>query len=164
MKKLQKKSESGFTLIELMVTVAIVAILASVAIPSYKDHVERSKVTEAISNLSSGRVKMEQWFLDNRSYMPITSVSPPLHPLCPNFGTDNTANFTGSKFFTYTCSVLTPTTFTITATGVANQGMGGFSYTIDQSNVKTSAFVSPASDNGWVGSATCWAVKKGGIC
>lgn len=150
MKKLRSNSETGFTLIELMVTVAIVAILASVAIPSYKDHVERGKVSEAVANLSSGRVKLEQWFLDSRNY----STS----PVCVN------GYFSDAKYFTYACSNLTATTYTITATGVASKGMGGFSYTINESNTKASTFTSPASDNGWIDTATCWSVKKGGQC
>ena len=144
------KKQAGFTMIELIVVTVIVAILASIAIPSYQDHVERSKVAEAIANLSSGRVKLEQWYLDSRTYA--TS------PVC------GSGFFSEAKYFTFSCSNLTATTYTLTATGVATKGMGGFTYTIDQSNVKTSSFTSPASDRGWVGVATCWAVKKGGQC
>ena len=52
----------GFTLIELMIAVAIVAILAAIAIPSYSEYIRRSRITEAISALSGMRVKMEQFF------------------------------------------------------------------------------------------------------
>ena len=58
----------GFTLIELMVTVAIAAILASVAIPMYRDYVIRSRIIDATSKLSDFRVRMEQYFMDNRTY------------------------------------------------------------------------------------------------
>ena len=58
----------GFTLIELMIAVAIIAILAAIAIPSYSDYVRRSRITEAMSALSGMRVKMEQYFQDNRTY------------------------------------------------------------------------------------------------
>ncbi len=59
---------SGFTLIEMMITVAIVAILASVALPSYSEYVLRSKTEEATSGLAELRVRMEQYFQDNRKY------------------------------------------------------------------------------------------------
>ena len=54
------KRSRGFTLIELMITVAIIAILAAVAIPSYGEYVRRGRVTEAVRALSGMRVKMEQ--------------------------------------------------------------------------------------------------------
>src|SRR5690606_1858627 len=58
----------GFTLIELMITVAIIAILAAVAVPSYQDYVRRGKVTEATATLAQFRIKMEQYFQDNQTY------------------------------------------------------------------------------------------------
>ena len=58
----------GFTLIELMITVAVIAILAAIAIPAYGDYVRRSKITEAASSLSDMRNRLEQYFLDNRQF------------------------------------------------------------------------------------------------
>ena len=63
------RRHQGFTLIELMIAVAIVAILSAIAIPSYTEYVQRSRIIEATSTLSSMRVKMEQYFQDNRSYV-----------------------------------------------------------------------------------------------
>ena len=58
----------GFTLIELMFTVAIMAILAAIALPSYSDYVRRGRLTETLSAMAGMRVKMEQFFQDNRTY------------------------------------------------------------------------------------------------
>lgn len=133
-------STQGFTLIELMVTVAIIAILASVALPSYNSYVARSKIAEATSELSKWRNAVERFYQDNRSY---TNV-------CANTGP------VGTKYFTYTC-VSAADTYTLTATGIANQGMNGYVYTVNQNNEKaTTSF-----DNQAV-TATCWLTKRGG--
>lgn len=63
-----KESASGFTLIELMITVAILGIIASVALPSYFEHVKRTARAEAITALLDAANKQEQYFVDNREY------------------------------------------------------------------------------------------------
>ncbi len=64
MKHLQK----GFTLIELMIVVAIIGILAAVAIPAYQDYTARAQVTEAVELLSGGKTPMAEYFADKGTW------------------------------------------------------------------------------------------------
>lgn len=133
--------QAGFTLIELMIVVAVIGILAAIAIPNYNDYIKRGKAAEATSNLATLRVKMEQNFQDNRTY---------------DGGLCSPVN--GAQYFNYACSVVpSATAFTLKATGITAKGMANFEFTLDQNNAKTSIF------DGTVG-ATCWLTKKGGTC
>ena len=70
MKYLQK----GFTLIELMIVVAIIGILAAVAIPAYQDYTARAQVTEAVELLSGGKTAMAEYYAD-KGVWPLSSSS-----------------------------------------------------------------------------------------
>src|SRR5690242_499958 len=58
----------GFTLIELLIAVAAIAILAAIAFPSYTAYVRRGKIAAALGELGTVRVKLEQYYQDNRNY------------------------------------------------------------------------------------------------
>ncbi len=60
--------EAGFTLIELMVVIVIIGILASIAYPSYREHMRRSARSDARAALLDAASREEQYFLDNKSY------------------------------------------------------------------------------------------------
>jgi len=69
MKNITDKTKStGFTLIELMVTVAILGILASIAIPAYNGYINTAKMTEAENSLAALRLAEEEYFLENNTY------------------------------------------------------------------------------------------------
>ena len=144
------KSACGFTLIEIMVVIAIIGILAALAVPAYGDYVTRGRIPDATSNLASKRVLMEQFFQDNHSYL--SGVA------CPATVAPDT---TSSKYFDFGCTATT-SAFTITATGKST--MSGFVYTIDESNTKTSTIASPANNNWIASNTTCWITNTGGTC
>lgn len=136
---------SGFTLIELMIVVTIIAILATIALPSYRDYVTRSRIAEATSALAAKRASVEQFYDNNRTYVGA--------PACA-------ADAATSKSFTFSCTVATATAYTIEALGTGP--MAGFAFTIDQANTRVTSAV-PA---GWAqpNPNTCWVTRKGGEC
>lgn len=140
-------SQAGFTLLELMITVTVIAILAAIAVPQFGDYTKRGKIPEAVGTLSDLRIQLERFFADNRTYVGFVVTAP------------------GTRYFTYTCPTLTASAYTCNATGgggppANDASMAGFVYTINQANVKTSAI----SVSGWGNSATCWISKKGEVC
>jgi len=135
-------SARGFTLIELMVAIAIVAILASVALPSYNNYVQRSRVPAALDGLSSYAVRMEQRFQDVGNYA--------------NAGACAVAVPTVNNF-TITCAISGGGTgYTATATG--SGVMSGYAYTINHQGTRSTT----AHPKGTPGTA-CW-TTRGSVC
>ena len=151
------RKHQGFTLIEVMIVVTIIAILAAIAIPSYADYVTRGRVVEATAGLGDARNKMEQYFQDNRAYPTVCTIS----PAAPGA---TGVQLQALQNFTLGCGGLTATTFTVTATGIGP--MVGFTYTINESNLRTSAFTGTGNSKNWTAAApnTCWVIRKGGLC
>jgi type IV pilus assembly protein PilE len=147
----------GFTLIEIMITVATLAIVAAVALPNYIDYITRSKIVEATSGLNDMRVRLEQYFADNRQY-PTSCIAAAAAPAPAG----KVYLPTAAKFFAFTCT-LAATTYTVTATGDAAKGMAGFVYTIDQGSVRKTASL-PAGWSGAGASSSCWVTRKSGDC
>jgi type IV pilus assembly protein PilE len=140
-------ANQGFTLIELMIAVAIVVILGAVAVPQYSAYVTRGRIPDATSTLASRAVQAEQYFQDNRTYA--------------NTGTANNpgcASDTSGKNFNFSCSSATATAFVVQAVGKGS--MAGFTYTIDQAGRKATTAV----PTGWTAKSDCWVIKKDGSC
>jgi len=134
-------NSKGFTLIELMVTVAVVAILAAIALPSYSAYVYRSRIPVGLDALSAYQTRMEQGYQDVGNY-------------------GNTACSAGIPTvsnFTLTCA-LTNTGQGFVATATGSGPVTGVSYSVDQDGVRLTL----THPNG-VPTQSCWSIK-GAIC
>ena len=135
-----KRRQQGFSLIEMMVTVAIVGLLTAVALPAYNGYVMRGRLAEAFAALSTVQPSAEQFWANGRTY----------------------ASFDGfpasTTNFTYALSGATASAYTVTATGRAKAA--GFVFTIDQQGNRATTFVPPD----WTTNAGCWVDRKGGLC
>ena len=140
----------GFTLIELMIVVAIIGIIAAVAVPNYIDYVRRGHVADMTSAMSEAKLRVEQRYADSRTYN---------NALCSAGG----VTIQDTENHTIVC--VTPAlpasnpyqTYTITGTGKAS--IVGFVYTVNETGAKNSTLGAQ-----WGGGAVAgrWIMKKGG--
>jgi len=149
----------GFTLIELLIVIAIVAILAAVALPAYGDYLRRGVLPEAFNYLSDYRVKLEQYYQDNRSYGNTGST------VCANAagtGAWNSFDPPGVQQFTFTCALDGGGAggnqgYTLTATGSTGRAVGHIYTTTHNNDQRTTLFKNVAVTK------ACWA-SKGSEC
>ncbi len=132
---------AGFTLIELMVVVVIVAILAKIAIPSYQRYIQRGDLVEGTQALAQYRVQMEQYYQDNNTYS--------------NGGACGVAAPTLVNF-TLSCVIASAgQQYTATATGVSSGLLNNFVYTIDETNDQSTV----STGNWGLSSGNSWVVR-----
>ncbi|MBD3586259.1 prepilin-type N-terminal cleavage/methylation domain-containing protein [Salinimonas sp. HHU 13199] len=119
-----KKQGGGWTLVELMIVVAIAGIIATIAIPSYQSHVTSARRAEAQNALLQLKLQQESYRLENTSYAATSEIGIPT-----------------SEFYTFTVSNVTATTYTLNAAAKGGQSgdTGCTSLSLDQSMNKLPA-------------------------
>ncbi|MGL5102675.1 MAG: type IV pilin protein [Plesiomonas sp.] len=104
--KIKAGVRTGFTLIETMIVVAIISIIAAIAIPSYQNHIIKSRRTEVLTQLLQGQLAQERLWLMNKTYS--TNLA--------NIGLIN------STYYTFTTPIsATANTYTLKATAIGSQ-------------------------------------------
>jgi type IV pilus assembly protein PilE len=141
----------GFTLIELMIVVAIVAILTTIAYPNYRDYVIRGQLTDATTGLAAVRANMERYYQDNRSYVLVPGFPVPC---------DNITPIVAGKFSITCVATATPDTFTATAVGA--NSVAGFTFTVDQNGAQQTFVTTPPAPASFLSCNIAWVTKTGG--
>ena len=116
MKSMKMNVEGGFSLIELMITIVIIAIITSIAYPSYRDNVRRGDRSEARAALLENAQYMERFFTENSSYDKNVAGSDPVLPR-----TVTPANATGTQV-KYEISIKNKAATTYTLQAVPKNG------------------------------------------
>jgi type IV pilus assembly protein PilE len=104
-----KYRSAGFTLIELMIVIAIIGILASIAYPSYTTYIERSRRSDGQSALLDLSHRMDQYFSENKSYEKVTLAQLGVKEISPE------------GYYTLSIGNLSGNTFTVKATPIGAQ-------------------------------------------
>jgi type IV pilus assembly protein PilE len=150
--------QTGFTLIEILTVVAIIGILAAVAYPSYSEYLVRGRVLEGTSSLADMRVRLEQYYQDNRNYGVGVCGS-------PDNGTTRRVDVDGtvSKYFSYACTLgAGGQSYTMTASSKASTSGGAngdWTYTINNLNQRATTKYKGATST-----AACWQTKQSETC
>lgn len=140
--------QAGFTLIEVMIVVGIIAILAGIAIPSYRDYILRGQLVDATNALATFRGNMERHFQDYRTYKTSGDFVSPC--LLKDEGQRKVGDFVIS-------CVEDPgqNSYTLQATGSGSTK--DFTFTVNQQDVR-------GSKTPWGNCGTRWILKRGQTC
>jgi type IV pilus assembly protein PilE len=138
----------GFSLIELMIALAVAAIIAAIAVPAYQDHMLRARIPEATSTLSALAMRLEQHYQDHHKYGTTEDGCAVAMP--------------ANQFFTFQCAAQNGgQSFLLTATGRGGGQIAEFTFTLDQNG---SATTTRLPETWGKTPATCWVTKRDAQC
>ena len=119
-----RNSSTAFTLIELMITLAIIGILASIAYPSYTEYVKKANRADAQAALVSLASALELWKLNNNGVYKNATTTPTAESIFSN----KVPVSGGTKTYTLEITAITATSFTLKATSVASDRCDPLTY------------------------------------
>lgn len=145
-----KKAQAGFTLIELMIVVAIIGILASVALPAYQTYTKKAKFSEVVIGTSGIKTAVEVCAQNLATVTGCSTNGTGLNGMPPALGADGHINSVAAVDGIITATAATGTV-AATATNKGSNGLNGETY-----------ILTPTFANGrvtWVDSGTCKAAQ-----
>ena len=139
---------NGFTLIEMLIVVAVIGILSAIAVPSYNQYVIRAKVSEGLQLLAGAKLPIDQYYQDNGTYLNGAN--------CGGTLPANTSNFT------FACAAVaaagaTPESYKVTMKGVTTSSVKSYEYTLTDRGIRATTAHPTRTDT------ACW-VQPNGSC
>lgn len=130
---------NGFSLVEVVIAIAIVGILAAIALPSYFAYLQKSRRSDARQALASAAQALERYFTEQNTYQTATLGSSGVY-----------ANMSSNGYYTLSIAVQTQTTYSLQATpGGAQTGDPCATFTLNEQGVQ-------GVTGGALTAANCW--------